>query len=455
MGTYNPSLGASGEAASSAMSGAGSIAAALDRAATQHQQLQQQQVQQAKEEDADYWKAIGSGQAQPFQPYTESKDSSGLVKRTPNAPPGPGAVRTLPISGRQLYYPTDAEKNAGKDKQQNFTDVMTALDRGGRAASPPSTLMQGGSATPTDDPTRVVTPPGGKQGYYIPTDDEKATLASAQAVKSKQALDALSQMPIPADVGDALGLKPGGTGTFGDIIRAHHEAFPDKPDASQAIIPGYTGPKGGPITRDPKTGATSEVQLPAGSKREATPAQQDIAARFKERAQDRSDAAGAATEAKAQKARDDGQKQLDALQTQEQAQHALRIAYGTDAADGKPFVDPQTKQTYTMNAGRRTYNRQQLDKATAAVGSLQDKQRKIEARIGGQPAAASQGAAVAPEVRAQPAGGGGQASPSQGVPRPIPPAQRQPKENDTISNAQTKQRMIYKGGQWRPIPAGQ
>jgi hypothetical protein len=428
MGTNNPSLAASAEAMRSSMSGAagmasaaGGVAAALERASQQHQQLQQQQVQQAKEEDADYWKEVKGG-AQPYQPFTETKDDSGLVKRSPNPAPGPGPVRTFPISGKQLYYPTEGERNAGKDKQQSFTDMMSALDHGGRAASPPATILQGGAAPAMDDPSRVVNPPGGRP-MYIPTDDEKATLKSAQAVKSKQALDALSQMPIPADVGDALGLKPGATGTFGDIIRAHHEAFPDKPATSQTLIPGYTGPKGGPIQRDAKTGATSEVEMPAGSKASLTPAQQEIKARAGERAQDRSDAQGAATEAKAQKARDDGQKQLDVLQAQEQAQHALRIAYGTDAADGKPFVDPQTKQTYTMNAGRRVYNRQQLDKATAAVGSLQDKQRKIEARIGGQPAAASQGSAVAPEVRAQPAAGGGQA----GKPVPQAPVPQTPK----------------------------
>jgi hypothetical protein len=366
----------------------------LDSAAQQQQKLQQVQ------------------QSQPYQPYTETKGSDGLIQRSPNpAVQGmdPSRVRTFPISGKQVYMPTQDEQNAGRDKQQSFTDLKSALDDGARpAVQPNASVAPWAGATPAagrvvgDDPSRVITPPGSKQSYYIPTDEEKATLRSAQAVKSKMALDALGQMPIPADVGDALGLKPGGQGTLLDIIRAHHEAFPDKPDASQSIIPGYTGAKGGPIARDPKTGATSEIALPAGSKREATPAQQDLAARFKERQQDRSDAQSAASEAKQQKARDDGQKQLDALQKQEQDQHALRIAYGQDPGDGKPFVDPQTKQTYTMNAGRRTYNKQQLDKATAAVGSLQDKQQKIQARFGGgqqapaQPAGRAAAAAPAP-----------------------------------------------------------
>jgi hypothetical protein len=412
MSTYNPSLAAAGEALRGSMSGAAGmagaasgVAAALERSYQQQQQLQQQQAQQAKEEDADYWGAVGKG-AQPYQPFTETKDASGLVKRSPNpAVQGldPSRVRTFPISGKQVYMPTDDEKNAGKKKQQDFTDLKSALDDGGReAVAPNASVAPWATDTPApgrvagDDPSRVVNA-GGRQ-MYIPTADEKAAVKTAGAVKQKQALDALSQMPIPADVGDALGLKPGATGTFGDIIRAHHEAFPDKPDASQSIVPGYTGAGGGPITRDPKTGATSEVKMPAGSKASLTPAQQEIQSRAAERAQDRQDARAAATESKAQTARDAGQKQLDVLQKQEQDQHALRTAYGPGSLleDKKTFVDPQTKQTYEMNAGRRLYNKQQFDKATAAVTSLHDKQTKIVTRLGGDA-----GAPPAPAAPAQ------------------------------------------------------
>jgi hypothetical protein len=411
MGGFNSSLGAAADAMHGATSGAsgmagsaGNIAAALQHASQQQQQLRQQTAQQAKEEEADYWKEIGSGKAQPFEPYAESKGSDGLVKRSANPPPGPGAVRTLPISGKQLYYPTEGEKSASKDKQQAFTDLKSALDDGARPAVP-QTASRAPWASPDsttgagDDPSRVVTPPGSKQAYYIPTGDEKAAMKTADAVKQKQALNALGEMPIPDDVNEQLGLKPGGNASFADLIRAHHEL--NAPDASQSIIPGYTGAGGGPITRDPKTGKTAELQMPAGAKAALTPAQQAVQERATQRNQDRQDKLDAAAESKKQAGVDAGQKQIDVYQKQEQEQHALRSAYSMAATtkDGDSVIDPKTRNPVVMNPARRTFYKQQYDAATSQVQRLQDTQQKILQRHGGAaPAAPGKPATATPSA---------------------------------------------------------
>ena len=140
--------------------------------------------------------------------------------------------------------------------------------------------------------------------------------------------------------------------------------------------------------------------MPAGSKRTLTEAQQAVAERSEARRQDRQDRLDAAAETKKQAGIDAGQKQIDVYQKLEMDQHALRTAYGdaSAVADGQPVIDPKTHQQVVMGPARRAYYKQQLDAATQQVGRLQDTQKKIMARYGGD-AGAAPAAAAAPDPR--------------------------------------------------------
>jgi hypothetical protein len=160
MSTQNPYAGAAADAANAAGRMASSMADNLAATARQKQQLAQQQDQAAKQEELEYWKEIGSGKAVPFEPYSvQAPDSSGLVKRTPNQPPGNGQVRDLKAFGKSLYYPTDQEKAAAKAK-----------------AAPE--LDESNSIAPTGELSDALTKAGWKPGQRIKPADAHTLLES-------------------------------------------------------------------------------------------------------------------------------------------------------------------------------------------------------------------------------------------------------------------------------------
>jgi hypothetical protein len=166
---------------------------------------------------------------------------------------------------------------------------------------------------------------------------------------------------------------------------------------SQTILPDRVGPNGGPLVYDRNTQKIVEIPLPAGAKTQLNPAQQAAMDARNAAAQTRADARSDAAEARAQQGRNAAQNTIDALQVKEQAQHALRAAYGaaltaqpTDES-GKPdpkgkihVIDPVTKKEEFLNPARRAAYENEYNKATALAQTYHDAQQKIIAAHGGQ-----------------------------------------------------------------------
>ena len=202
MSAENPYVGAAQGIAGSAAEAYGAglrFATALREAAAQQAQQQQQQKQQSFQDELEIRKAGGV----PFTPPPadsstfKNANGNGLINRSPSAtqqppqwgqPAPPDAKRIVrDAQGRQWLMPDPDEKDA----KANATEtgglleegaeqvypkyVQGATPAGGATPDPVSTGMfgreQGGEEVPK---SRVVTPAGGTQGYYVPTADEKA-----------------------------------------------------------------------------------------------------------------------------------------------------------------------------------------------------------------------------------------------------------------------------------------
>ena len=255
MDTGNPALGAAAGAASAASQtyAAGLRAAqALREAAAQKQQLEQKQRQQQFQDEFEIRKAGGV----PYQPYNETApDPSGLKKRVPNPNAGNRANVMTDSLGRQWLMPDPSAVAQGK----NFSDSMQAVQHGGIPVSdqgqvrdpndnrPRYSADEQGNLTPkgyglnvpaSGLPGSVVTPPGGKQQYYMPTEDEKNAVGlRGELAKHAAKADAEGWLP-PKSIREHLekkaGLQPGSlegvsipheavASTFGKILGAEKE----------------------------------------------------------------------------------------------------------------------------------------------------------------------------------------------------------------------------------------
>ena len=233
-----------------------------------------------------------------------------------------------------------------------------------------------------------------KAGDRIPMAHAATVTEAVKAHLTKSALDDTNSVQITQSMVDKLAphgitLKPGARVSLekaGELKSLLEMAEPkaEKPDATQ-IIPGYTGPGGGPVLLNKSDQSASEIKLPPGSKQSESESARERQQRFTESQQTRQDARDQRREDQQQKVVEGAQKSVDQLQTKEQEQHAKRQAYGSVLAtpNGGKVIDPDTREQYTMNPTRRQFYQDRLDKATAMAGQYHDQATKIIQRHGG------------------------------------------------------------------------
>jgi hypothetical protein len=420
--TDNPYTGAASGFASSAAS----IASSLRAAANQHAQMQQSAAEKAaaqKHQDAsDLATALKEGAVPvsagatdlPTDPATR-RPTLAQSDATTSQSPGYGArnqnpdysfdpSRIVNRGGPPVYYPTEEEKAAVSAKAKKNAEPQDDTN-----SFPLSKITTAAMNAYYGDGTF-------KEGQRLPFAQASIATEAVKAYLSKSALNDTNSLKVTKEA--AVRLKAQGIEIDeGARIPIEHAsnaidlakiAFPpaDKPDATQ-IIPGMVGPGGGPLILDKTKQSASELTLPAGSKQQETPAQQDTRQRHLDAQADRQDARDQRREDQAQKGRDAAQKTIDALQTKEQEQHAKRQAYGNVLAtkDGDEFVDPDTRDSPKMNPLRRQFYQDRYNKATTLAGSYADQQKKLIARNGGgnQPAADAPRSAKTTPLKAAPA----------------------------------------------------
>jgi hypothetical protein len=171
-------------------SAAAQVLDALRSASAQQQQFQFKQQQQSL---MDQFNRELEMRKQGYTPYmtTTSVDSSGLKRRDAQQVE-PGRVVSDPW-GRKWVAP---EAKPSTAPQQTFADSRALLEKGALPVSPNGTVHQDadipryqmdeqgnlhdtgmfGVNVPVPDQGRVVTPPGGKQSFYIPSEEEQSTL---------------------------------------------------------------------------------------------------------------------------------------------------------------------------------------------------------------------------------------------------------------------------------------
>lgn len=399
---FHMGIGADAGAASSAL---GNLLSGLKQQAAANQKAQQQQLKDQFDQEL---KLREKGYT-PF--YTPGKTEPGGLQRRDAQQVDPSRVITDPY-GRKWVAP-DAKPAA--TPAQTFTDTNNLLKEGARPVeggsvpvdqnTPRYTMDASGNLHDTGmfganvpassvEQGRLVTPPGTKQQFYVPPNAETEGI--------KQRVENGGKNPPAWDVDTEhfdqpvlINKSTGETRLIKLPDGVKHKDKAEKPDV-QSIVPGMTGPHGGPLVFDKNTQTTKELQVPAGSKRELTPAQLEAKQRADERDQDRKDAA-------AQKRTDALTKQHDQLQKDEQAEWDNRARYGAIAEQiGKTtegagtFSDPRTGKEVTVTKDNRAslvkYYRYQADKAQQRALDKQGKARSIRQQLGGGEFAAGAGA---------------------------------------------------------------
>lgn len=406
MGGFAVGIGGGTSGGAEALSEHLSTLQALRTAAAQQQKLQdQQRLEQFNTEI----KLRQDGYQPAENPTGGTLNSGGLGQRNPAPDATPGNTIVDPF-GRRWYKPQAAQKPdmtlneaLSKGGQPLDSNGKVFLGNSGSELDPNDPAAVGQSlldrlnqtpnrVTPPDE--RVVTVENGKK-VYIPDEQEtEGNKERVDAAKVKAEHDA-QQFTLPdalsSKLEDHAGLPAGtlkGLSVPRSELRALLTSLADKKADAKQLLSGYASKAGNPLQLDKTTGEVSEVQLPAGSKRELTPAQQEAQLRHEDAERDKKEAAQ-------QKTRDAAQKQIDALQGKEQAQHALRQVYGDtlsaigDIPQGKTgtIVDPDTKKSVTITdanrEARRKYYQSRYEKATDLAQIHQSQQRTILRRISG------------------------------------------------------------------------
>lgn len=355
-------------------------------AAAQRQRVTQQQ-QQLKDAFEQELKLRKEG----YTPYmsTTGQDPSGL-KRRDAQPVDPGRVIT-DAYGRKWVQP----EAKGPDAQKTFSDTTSLLEKGARPVDAAGNVDQNtqipryrmdaagnvtdtgmfGIHAPAPEGT-TVTPPGSKQGYFVPGEEEKAGLKSrldASAAAAKPGTPHVDTEHFSSPV--VIDPKTGKATAIALPDGVTHNEKPEK--TSKYTFSYHTDDHGNVhvLRGDPDTGDVTETKVIKGA---GSARQDDIAERAKERKEDR-DAA------REQRRQDAAQKQIEAFQTQEQAQHAIRERYGSLIAvkDGEQVMDPKTGQLLQMNKARREGYRSIFNAATSKVDELQTRQKAIIKKFGG------------------------------------------------------------------------
>lgn len=307
--------------------------------------------------------------------------------------------------GRSWVAP---DAKAAATPQQTFTDSTNLLEKGARPVDASGNVPQmqqvpryqmdaqgnttdtgmfGINAAPPAGTT--VTPPGTGQAYFVPGEEEKSGL--------KARLDAANTAAKPGaphidteHFSTPVSIDPK-TGKATAIQLPDGVTHNDKQEKTSKYTFSYHTDDHGNVhvlRGDPDSGDVTEIKTIKGA---GSARQDDVAARAAERKQDRADA-------RQQSRVDAGQKQIEAFQTQEQTAHGLRSAYadavwgpdGKELPDNSQVVDPKTGQQVVLNAARRTYYKRQFENHTAKVNELQQRQKAILKRFGGDAGDADQ-----------------------------------------------------------------
>jgi hypothetical protein len=467
MGGFHVGIGASPEAAGSALAGLGQR---LRTAADQQAQLVQQQQKQEMSEQMDMARLVNEG----WQIYEPSRnvttDSTGLKRR--DFTPPPANMVELPTLGKRLYKPdgpTPAQKTT--EAREGGNDLRAALEKGGQPVSPQGTVNQNtdipriaidssghedpdarvgparGTVVPVPDQGRVSS--AGGQKVYMPSEGEKSeqalrektrqtaavqdaegwtlpdSLARAAAKHAGLPEDALVGVKLPHEVvSDAF--KKGTTAEKPDkftynrftddagkvnVTRIGEDGVPQKWNGKDWTTLG-AGEQLGPKKKDPDASR-------AGG---PTPGQADVQGRFNQREMDQ------------------GQRQQDALQELEQKQHDRRNAWGAAVKEknGTTVIDPETGKEVTMSDARRKTYSQKIEDAGTAVSRLQERQKAIRQRFGwGEFGGDQQGGTT-----------GGKTGPASGVPTRAGQTQEQkpPKTRGKLTNKALVSHYVQRAG---------
>jgi hypothetical protein len=395
MGGWQATLGSPGQGGVSI-----NLAQNLRTAAAQQAKLAAQQQQQDFQDELELRKAG----AVPYEPLKAqpNADPHSLTRRSPN-PAQQDIDRSRIVTmrdGRQWVMPDKSQltpEQQNTQQHQSTGDLLSALREGARPVSPSAmdpagTVQQNGdiprmleTADPNDPNAQSQLVPEARSGVNLPVSDQPGTAFSAggkqlymptDAEKSEQALrEKTSQASAMQDaegwvLPDSLAraaAKHAGLPEDALIgVKLPHEtvseAFksasgPEKQD-TQNPLPGYVGPKGGPLVRDTKTGKVNELDLPAGSKPALTEEQKARKSEFDtaeaERRANRdgreSDRIDRATEAL--------QTKVDKSKTDEDQYRQLADSYNSavGVANGEKYIDPmdKTRTPKIMTPEKRT-----------------------------------------------------------------------------------------------------
>lgn len=409
------------------------LAQNLRSAAAQQQKLAAQQAQQTFNDELEIRKAGGV----PYEPLKAepNPDPKSLTRRSPNAAQqdiDPGRIITMP-DGRRWLMPDKSvltPEQQATQTREGTGQLLGALEKGAQPVTPSSSDPQGnvqrmgdvprfletadpndpnaqsqlvpearsGVNVPVSDQPGTVVESGGKK-IYVPTQAEKSGQEIREKTSQASAMQDADGWTLPEALARAAAKHAGLPENALIGVKLPHETVADAFKASlagapkennESPIPGYQGPKGGPLVRDTKSGKVTELELPAGSKPALTEEQKTRKAEVDEAAKARQDRRDQAEDDRQQKVIESLTARRDKLSGESDNYRQLAEAYnGAIGLDnGQPWIDPMDKGRVPrqMNQARRSAAAEAYKRYKAKAAAIDEQVADLGTQIDGRKA---------------------------------------------------------------------